>query len=268
MSPAIEFAGPLNDFTGMKRYFIILLLIGKVCEAQTLEIIPRGGVQFFGLSYISKGDPKPADFKHNIPVGAVSVGADIRYTRQKHFSYLLSIESIEVGPSFSFHNVFLNQGIVPTISGHFAASSLGHALASYGIQKEKNLGQHIHLSYSIQAGLAFTKGMQYYDSSSTESFGMQLGDSYYQYRIQYYRSGAGVFLSGKLGIGLCDKRKRDRIILQLLWHQGLREMEKYRIQYQYGYYSNPQYQRNQLVILRSRGTVFGATVGVPIRLLK
>lgn len=253
----------------MKNYIVLLLAsaIFFTAKAQTLQIVPGAGIQFSGLSYISKRNSRPSDFRHSIPLAAVSMVGDIKYKIGK-LTQVISIQNIEVGPSFSFRNIYLDKGIVPTISGHFAASSLGHALLSYGVESQTRLNKTILFNYGIQAGLGFPRGYEYYDSASTETFGMQLGDSYYQYRLQYFRSGLGIFLSAKMGIAFYNRRKKCWLDLEAFWHQGLRQMEEYAISYQYGYYSYPQYQRDQQVILKTRGTVFGVTASVPITILK
>ena len=70
--------------------------------------------------------------------------------------HVLSIQSIALGPSFAFSNMFLDRGIVPSYSGHHSASSVDHTLLSYGIEKESPKIGCIKFNYSIQAKACFT----------------------------------------------------------------------------------------------------------------
>ena len=210
---------------------------------------------------------KPVDFTVSQLNSTLTIGADIKLIT-KRFTHVLSVQSIELGPSFTFRNMYFNQGFIPSSSGHHSASSIGQALISYGI--EDTYGKRkVRLQYSLQAGIGANKSKEAYDIVlAPDSYGRQAGDHYIGYLTRYKRSGLGVFLSGKTGISLYNKRNKNTVNLQLFWHQGLKKMAEYSIYYEYGYFSRPEYQRQQQVLIKSKGTVFGVTVGIPIGVWK
>ena len=227
----------------------------------------RPGIQYYGISYISKDDPEPSDFQKSWPEFAVTYGVDIKY-KPKQLLHVLSIQSIALGPSFAFSNMFLDKGIVPSYSGHHSAGSIDHMLISYGIEKESKGWNWIKFNYSIQGGIGTNKSKSAYDSIwPPSSFGMEDGTNYKEYTIRYKRTGVGLFLTGKAGFALYDNRNKSFLNFQAFWHQGLIKSAEFLIRYRYGYYNFPQYQRDQQVVLKTKGTVFGATVGIPIRIL-
>lgn len=71
----------------------------------------------------------------------------------------------------------------------------------------------------------------------------------------------------KGGVDFYNKKNKCFLSLQAFWHQGLIKMAEYTVNYRYGYFSYPEYQRDETVVLKSRGTVYGVTAGVPIRIL-
>lgn len=254
----------------MKKYFIFLffILYCNFSKGQKLQFVPRAGFQYHGLSYISKGDPHPSDFKKTVPEFEATIAADVKY-KTKHLTHVVSIQSVALGPSFAFSNIYLDKGIVPTFRGHHSASSIDQPILSYGIEKESKGNSRLRFNYSVQAGIGFNKSREAYDSIlPPDSYGREDSVGYYYYAIQYKRSGIGIFLTGKAGVSFYNKRNKSFLNLQVFWHQGLKKMAEYAILYEYGYFNYPQYQRSQQVKLKTRGTVFGVMVGVPIRILK
>ena len=248
--------------------FFLFIFCCLFSKGQTLQIVPRAGFQYHGLSYISKDEPHPSDFKKGIPEFVVTIGADVKY-KTKHLTHVLSVQSIALGPSFSFTNMYLDKRIVPSFGGHRRSESIDHAILSYGLEREGHGNKRLKFNYSVQAGIGFNKSREAYDSIlPPDSYGEQIGDHYYHFTIRYNRSGMGIFLLGKAGISFYNKKKKSFLNLQAFWHQGLKKMAEYDIHYQYGYFSYPQYRRDEQVKLKTRGTVFGVTMGVPIRILK
>jgi hypothetical protein len=254
----------------LKNCFFLLVacLISNVVIGQTLELIPRIGFQYHGISYISKVDNHPSDFFPSIPEFEASIGIDIRL-KIKRFTHVVSVQITAIGPSFSFRNIFHDKGIIPSSSGHHTASFSGQALIAYGLEWKSRQHNLVRFDYSIQAGIGTNKSKEAYDSIFIPKFyGQEDGTGYKQYSIQYSRTGVGIFLTGKAGLGFYNRKHKQVISIQAFWHQGLKEMARYDIEYKYGYFNYPQYRRSQQVTLRSRGTVFGVTLGVPIRILK
>jgi hypothetical protein len=253
-----------------RRFFLLIniLIFGcLITTAQTLELVPRVGFQYHGL--VSSPDrPKSSEFKKSSPEFAALIGADIKF-RSQTMVHIVSIDNIALGPSFSFYNTFADRGIIPTTGAHRAASSINHLLLSYGLERESKTKNRLQLFYALQAGIGFNKSQNVYDSVlAPDGFGTEIGTSYMKYTIKYSRVGLGIFLTGKAGITLLNKKKKDILNLYGYWHQGLKRMATYDIRYSYGYYDYPQYQRSDQVRLHSRGTVFGVSLGFPIRLIK
>lgn len=169
----------------MVKHLLFLLLFffySTSSNAQTLKLVPRAGFQYHGLSSVSGRDAQPSDFKRGVPEFVVTYGIDIKYHR-KHLAHVLSLQSIALGPSFTFTNQYQDKGIVPTYTGHHTASSIDQAILTYGVEKgsRKNLniiGARVKFNYSASGGVGFNKNKEAYDSIlPPKEYGMQIGEA-------------------------------------------------------------------------------------------
>ena len=78
-----------------------------------------------------------------------------------------------------------------------------------------------------------------------------------------------IFVRGTGGFDFVNKRGKRKLSVNLFYNQGLKDMAHFDIHYRYGYWNDPAKQVDvPKLVLRSRGTVFGLSVGIPITLLK
>ena len=246
---------------------LILIFISATSFSQKLFLVPKAGINYLGASYMEKGDYKPQDFKFSRSGLSITIGADLKY-KLPNYTHVLSIQSIALGTSWSFINMYFNAGIIPASSGHHMETSTDQTLISYGLEKETNNKGRIRGNYGLQLGFGFNKNKEYYDSIFTQhGYGVDYGTGYQEYLIQYKRGSRGLFLTAKAGISLYNKKNNAVVNLQAFLHQGFTKMISFDLMYRYGYYNYPQYQKIERVHFHSTGTVFGATVGVPIHIL-
>lgn len=261
----------------MMKYLItfVCLIACFISQSQKLEIVPNVGFQYYGLSYLLRPDAHPEDFKKSRPEFEGAIGVDVKY-KSKKLTHVLGLQNPIIGPSFSFRNIYSDKGIIPTFLGYTHSSGPNQIFLSYTLQNEgrkflKLIGKtRTKLSYSGGFGIGFNKSKDYYETVlQPYSLGGGGGDNYYRYTIRYNRAGMGMFFPIRAGLNFYNRRKKNFLALQVFWNQGLKKMAEYSIDYDYGYYSYPQYQRSvKDVRLKSRGTTFGCTLGVPIRILK
>lgn len=246
----------------------VFMISYYINEAQTLRIVPKGGFDYYGISYIAKGDYRPGDFKTSVPELAASIGVDVKYSAKK-MTHVLSLQSIALGDGFIFNNIYRKAGIVPSVGGHRSASSSNQALLSYGVERGGRGTSWIQGYYGLQLGLGFNKSKAVFDSTYLPySYGMELGTSYYEYIIHFKRTGMGAFISLKGGISIYNHKKRQIINIEAFWHQGLLKMVEFDLLYRYGYRDRPQLQKQEQVKFNTRGTVFGVMLGIPIYIQK
>jgi hypothetical protein len=262
----------------MKKTFIFLLCIFSILlgSAQKVQIVPQLGFQYYGFSYISKTDPHPEDFEKSIPEFELAIGAAIKYKTYKCI-HVLSIQNPILGLSFAYKNIFADVGINPTSLRTAYSGGPNLIFVSYSLQDESRRVFHFigstdfKLFFEGGIGAGVNKTRAYYREVLFPKTTEWISDSdYTRHTVQFNHTGSvGVFLPLKLGINFYNNRKKNFLTLQAFWNQGLTKMAEYTIDYEYGYFSYPQYQRSvKNVRIKSRGTVFGCTLGVPIRLIK
>lgn len=258
-----------------KLFFFLFLFPSIHSVGQRLQIVPQLGFQYFGMSYISKPDAHPKDFKQSRPEFEATMGIDIKL-RSNKLTHVVGLYNPIVGPSFSFKNMFADKGIIPTFLGHAHSSGPNQIFVSYSLENESKKMRKVFGAirtkyyYSGGIGVGFNKSKKYYeDVLMPWTYGRQIGDNYYTYTVRYRKEGFGVLIPMRTGINLYNKKNRNFLNLNMFWIQGFKKMAEYSIDYEYGYFTHPEYQRSiKDVRLKSRGTVFGATVGMPINILK
>ena len=263
-----------------KCLWLFVLLVSFISsEGKKLQVVPKVGFQYFGFSYLSKDNLLSDDFKKSSLEFEGAIGLDVKY-KLKRWTHVLSLQNALLGPSFSTRNMYADKGITPTLPGHRHATITPHALLSYALQRESRklfqFTRKIRTSFYYSAGIGvgfnrtkwyYNIALQQYTFSATTSTNSS-PNNYYNLVIDYRRAGIGLFMPVTVGLNFYNKRNKNFLTFQAFWNQGLKKMAEYNIRYRYGYYNYPQYQRQQEVTLKTRGTVFGVTMGVPIRILK
>lgn len=189
---------------------------------------------------------------------------------------MFSIQNPILGYSLFVENMYADKGIIPTVLSFGSAGGPNLVFLSYAFEKESRksmrfiAGSRAKFYFSVGAGIAFNRSIGYYkEIMIPDEGGGQYGDNYYAYDIRSYRQHSlGVLLPFRSGINIYNRQGRDFLILNVFWNQGTINMATYNVSYEYGYVNRPEYQRTVSDLrLKSRGTTFGVTVGVPITIL-
>lgn len=75
---------------------------------------------------------RPFDFTISRPNFVLPVGVDVKY-RLRHLTHVISFQSIALGPSWSYTNMYLDKGIIPSFIDAKSSNALNHLLVSYGV---------------------------------------------------------------------------------------------------------------------------------------
>lgn len=245
-----------------------------ICKGQKLEIIPHLGIHYSGISYLLRPDSHPEDFIKSAPELNGTWALSIKY-KKANLSHVFRVQSVILGSSYAVKNLYSDKKLLPDFQVHRHSDGLDNYLLTYNLQTETRnfytfIGRgKIKFYYSGGAGIGSNKSKSYYkERAIPQRYGYTFNDLYYNERIAFLRAGIGVFLTAEGGINFYNKKSKNFLTFQAFWYQGLKRMEDFSIDYNYGYFSYPQYQRSiKDVHLKSRGTVFGFTLGVPIRLI-
>lgn len=252
-------------------FFLFETIIGT---GQKLYSIVRLKGEFSGISY-TKNHVKE-EFRPSVPWIIGSWGIDVIY-RAKKMTHKISLEQAALGMNFQIINKFLappNNGL--GLDNATFGRGIDHLIFGYALQKE---GKHekgflfhsrIRFNYSLGLGVSLNRSKAYYKDAYPKSEGGFQGTStYIGYEAIHYRDGFGVFLKGTGGFDFINKKGKRKLCLNVFYNQGLKDMVHYDIHYQYGYFNDPSRQVDvPHLILRSRGTTFGFSVGIPIALKK
>jgi hypothetical protein len=253
---------------------VILILLFLNARSQKVQVVILGGVHYSGLSYISKGDLHPDDFLPSVPELNGTLGFDIKY-KKRNISHVVGFQVVTLGSSYGVNNMFADKGILPYFVTHKHSDGIDNFLINYNLEIESK--KTIHLSkrmkaklfYSAGGGIGTNKSESYYREYMTPlTYSSRYDDLYYADKISFKRAGVGVFLNFKAGVSLYNRKKKEFLRFHGFYAQGLKKMEDFTVDYEYGYTSYPQYQRNiKGIHLKSRGSVFGLLIGIPIRII-
>ncbi|MGQ0739234.1 MAG: hypothetical protein ACT4OJ_09265 [Bacteroidota bacterium] len=209
-----------------------------------------------------------------------SWGIDFVY-KAKKMNHKLSVQQVPFGEAFKLINKFMNppyrqDSFLLGFSNATHEDAIDHFIFSYGFQKEgkKEKGflfrSRIRFNYSAGMGISFNRSKAYYNQVfSRSSGGSQNPWTYYAYEIEIHRIGPGLFLNGGAGFDFINKKGKRKLSFNIFYKQGLTNMARFDIHYQYGYWNDPAKRvdvPNQKIY--SRGTTFGFSLGVPIRIIK
>lgn len=263
----------------MKKYLISLLFIIKAAtgNSQKMYAVVKLTAPFSGISYTESHNK--AEFRPSIAKINFSWGVDLIYTGKK-FQHKLSVTEVPFGKYFKLINKFMFEPGGLGLLG-FRKASMGeftdHFIIGYSLQKEGTktrkfiLGSGIRFNYSAGLGISFGRSKAYWNQVYLMSGGGSAGNyTYYGYEAVHHRDGYGLYIMPSVGFDIVSKKKQKRKInFNLFYYQGIKDMAHYDIHYQYGYFNDPSKQVDvPKQVLRSRGTTFGFSLGVPISIKK
>ena len=259
-------------------FFLLFFLLFHFVHGQKLYGIINLTAPFSGISYAKEYNEE--EFKpRNVRIN-VGWGFDIVY-KVKKLSHKFSFNEMPLEGSFKLVNKFMlrqyNQdGRLLGFREFIHGDAIDHFIFSYALQKvgekEKRflLKSRIQFNYSAGLGVSLNRSKDYYKQVfSSSSGGGYSPITYYDYDINIYREGFGLFLKGGVGGDFINKKGKRNLCFNLFFYQGLKNMAHFDIRYRYGYYNDPSKQvdvPNQKIY--SRGTTFGFSLGVPVRILK
>lgn len=262
----------------MRPLFLIIsfILFGNNVISQKLYTVVNLTAPFSGISYTNGHNRQ--EFKPSVARINMSWGVDILYTRKK-FNHKFSVEQVPFEKYFKLVNKFMLPPNAEQLLGHVHekyATAIDHFIFSYALQKEgkKDKGflfrSKIRFNYSGGMGISLNRSRSFYNTTYPVSSGGRSNPyTYMAYNAVHYRHGFGLFLRGTAGLHFVGKNGRRKLALNVFYNQGLKDMAHFDIHYRYGYWNDPAKQvdvPNQ--VLRSRGTVFGFSLGIPIVLIK
>lgn len=256
-------------------YSFLLMALPFVGYSQKLYGILNLTAPFSGISY-TNGHNRD-EFGSSIPRINGSWGVDIIF-KHKKTSHKFSIEQVPFEKYFKLTNKFIvppNQGLGFSI--HKYGTAIDHFIFSYALQKEgkreKGFLFHssIRFNYSAGIGVSLNRSKAFYKEIYPNSSGGWASNvTYSAYEAIHHRKGFGLFLRSTGGFDFINKRKNNRWLrINLFYDQGLKDMVHFDIHYIYGYFNDPSRQVDvPKQVLKSRGTTFGLSIGVPIKILK
>lgn len=258
-------------------FLLLTLYISHCGYSQKVYMVVNLTAPFSGISY-TKGHNRD-EFRPSIARINISWSFDLIY-KAKKISHKISAEQMPFGFYFKLINKFSAPPNPDRLLGFFNASygrEIDHLIFSYALlkegKKEKGFLFHskIRFNYSIGAGISFNRSKSYFtEKFSNSSGGSSSPNTYNGFEAVHHRNGFGIFLRGTGGFDFINKKKNKRVLsFNVFYNQGLKDMAHFDIHYQYGYWNDPSKQVDvPKQVLRTRGTTFGFSLGVPIKIKK
>lgn len=249
---------------------LLLFYVHSYGYTQKLYGVVNLTAPFSGISYTNGHNSE--EFRPSIARINISWGFDLVY-KTKKINHKISVEQVPFEKYFKLINKFL---LPPNTGLGFEKSKYGttidHFIFSYTLQKEGKkekeflFNSRIKFNYSAGLGASLNRSKLFYRTVyPNSSGGWQTPATYHAYDAIHYRVGFGIFLRGTGGFDFINKKGKRRLCFNVFYNQGLKDMAHYNIHYQYGYWNDPQRQVEvPRQVLRSRGTTFGFSIGVPI----
>ncbi len=259
----------------MKQFFILCTLLAsfKFALTQKISIVPHTGINLSAFGYRAGGkDPASIltypKFNNINPV----LGVDIMYEKGK-FIHALGVSSQPFGISF--------KGDVKQEGTNQTAILFSHAafdrqfMLSYQLFVQSRISKTsskrpVYFNYGMGLGVGFNRSKNFYSINNIpRSFG---GSSlpaghFYAYEYNRFRTGIGYFLKPEIGFIFYNKKKKPFLNTSLFYNIGLTEMESFKLKLQYGNLFTT-YFKEENQILKTRGSVFGFKIGVPVKLFE
>jgi hypothetical protein len=259
-----------------KLFFLLNLFLALSANAQKIYSLINLTAPFNGISYAPGHNSK--EYKPSIAKLNGSWCIDVFY-KAKKISHKFSIEQQPMGYYFKLTDKFnIQAASLQLLSFNYSkfGETIDHLIFSYALQKNGRFKKgflfntKILFNYSAGLGVSLNRSKTYYQMQfANSSGGIATRDSYAGYYADHYRDGFGVFLRSTGGFDIFNKNGKRKLCFNVFYNQGLKDMAHFDIRYQYGYYNNPALQVDvPKQVLRTRGTNFGFSLGVPITIKK
>lgn len=257
----------------MRNILLISLFLaaGYNVRCQKLYLAPGIGAQFTSLSYFPAGGNPYDDMSMPKFQFVPTVGIGLNF-KTKRFTHRLSAQYMAFGMGFKYRTY---STLLKANKSRFdLTTSLDHALIAYSIRKtfgdtRRLPRSEIHFHASMGVGVGTNRSQAYFDQFYFyDSFQKTTSVGDYAW-WEYYpkREGLGVFLMPEVGLTFRNRKKqRDFLTLDLFYYKGLRNMVSYDLRYGHGN-PNDNVAIQRQVLAKTRGTVFGLKLSVPIQIL-
>lgn len=257
-------------------YLALFIYFQQSGNAQKISAALNLTTPFSGISY-TKGHNRD-EFKPSVARINFSWGVDMIYHGKK-VNHKFSIEQVPFEKYFKLVNKFMLPPNPEQLLGHVRinfGTTIDHFIFSYTLQKEGKkpkgflLHSRIRFNYSSGVGISFNRSKNYYQTIyANSSDGSSNTHTYMAYDAVHFRDDFGLFLRGTGGFDFVNKKGKRKLSLNAFYNQGLKDMAHFDIHYRYGYWNDPSKRVDvPHQILRSRGTTFGLSIGVPIIIIK
>ena len=257
-------------------FFLLYTCISVCANAQKIYGVVNLTAPFSGISYTNghnRDEFQPSVVKIN-----GSWGIDLFY-KAKKITHKLSVEQMPFGFNFKLTNKFMVPPNNERLLGFAYAKSgvtIDHLIFSYALQKEGKrekgflFKSKIRFNYSMGMGISLNRSKYYYkEYFLNSSCGWASNFTYVAYDALHYRNGFGLFLRGTGGFDFINKKGKRVLCFNVFYNQGLKDMAHFDIHFQYGYWNDPSKRVDvPKQVLRTRGTTFGFSLGVPITIKK
>jgi hypothetical protein len=260
----------------MKKFLVVISVLSvlKISAQKVTTVINLVG-EFAGISYTDHHVKE--EFRPSVPKINGVWSFDFIYHARK-INHKISFGQSVFEKYFHLKNKFVNppNDTLLGIRGMNFGTGIDLLTLSYCLQKEGQKGKKflfnskIIFNYSLGLGYLFNRSKYYWRNyNATSKDGAADPYTYMGYEAIHYHDGDGIYLKAGIGFNLVNKKKRRLICFHLCYDQGLRQMAHYDIHYKYGFWNDPQKQVEvPSQILRSRGTTFSFTIGIPITIKK
>jgi hypothetical protein len=259
----------------MKKFLIVISLFSVLkSSAQKVTVVINLVGEFAGISFTNNHVKE--EFRPSVPKINGVWSIDLIYQAKK-LNHIISFGESVFEKYFHLINKFMKPSdtLLGIMGGAFGTGidqlTIAYCLQKRSMEEKKFLFKSkIIFNYSIGAGYIFPRSKNYWNNTYSRSEdGWVDPYTYITYEAIHYRDGFGIFLKAGAGFSIVNKKKKELICFNLFYNQGLKQMAHFDIHYKYGFWNDPQKQVDvSSQILRSRGTTFGFSVGVPITIKK
>jgi hypothetical protein len=225
------------------------------------------GIERSGICYYPKHAMRRNDIKISVPINGVFLSGEIGITKNnKKFSIGYEMKNIGEGMG-----VINDSAVTPirTVFRGIDRHSTGGTISFIGVYYDRYSKINKNISwlkwyYGVGVGIGFNRTDAYYRETQNAGYSSFASNDYYL-EMWNKPTGHGIFLKFRGGLSVLNKKRREVMLLEVFWNQGLRKMLDHTVNYGYGYPPNPSsWHRVYGLKYSNRGTSFGACLGFPV----
>lgn len=252
--------------------FIFLSAFLQQVNAQNLYIVPNTGINLSAFGYRNDGRDLSSILTYpkasNINPG---MGADIIYETNR-FKHVLNFSSMPFG--ITFKGTVIREGTNLSSIIFSNSSFQRHLLVGYQFFVKTALSKptakrSLEFYYGAGFGIGFNRSKEFYTKNYINiNDGLRNGfdNHFYTYTYDAFRKSTAIFVMPEAGFTLYNKKKKPVINASFYYNIGLTEMSEFKIDLRYGNLNSSTYNFTEKQNLRTKGSVYGFKIGVPIKI--